>query len=73
MMTFFSKIPAKCTNFEVSRLGLELQVSSRGLSLGVFDKVSVSPRNFNQVSASVSKVTVTCKSRILGQFRERTG
>jgi len=26
MMTLFSKIPAKCTNFEVSRLGLELQV-----------------------------------------------
>ena len=31
---------AKCTNFEVSSLGFELQVSSLGL--GVFDEVSVS-------------------------------
>jgi len=39
-------------------LGLELQVSSLGL--GVFDEVSVSSRNFNQVS--VSKVAVSTTS-----------
>jgi len=49
-------ISAKCTKFEVS--SLELQVSSLGL--GVFDEVSVSPRNFNRVS--VSKVTVSTTS-----------
>jgi len=43
MRTFFKTSSAKCTNFEVSSLGLELQVSS----LGVFDEVSVSFRNFN--------------------------
>jgi len=60
MMTFFTRISTKCTNFEVSTLGLELQVSSLGL--GVFDGVSVSSRNFNQVSVSVSKVTVSTTS-----------
>jgi len=42
------KNSAKCTNFEVSSLGLELQVPS--LRLGVFDEVSllVSSRNFTQ-------------------------
>jgi len=54
----FWKISAKCTNFEVSSLRLELQVSSLGF--GVFDEVSVSSRNFNQVS--VSKVTVSATS-----------
>ena len=54
----FWKISAKCTNFEVTSLGLELQVSSLGL--GVFDEVSVSSRNFNQVS--VSEVTVSTTS-----------
>jgi len=39
----------------VSSLGLELQVST----LGVFDEVSNSSRNFNQVS--VSKVTVSTR------------
>ena len=54
----FSKMSAKCTNFDVSSFGRELQVSS----LGVFDEVllSVSSRNFNQVS--VSKVTVSTTS-----------
>jgi len=69
MTTFFWKISAKCTSFEVSSLGLGLdfQVSSLGLEfqvsslgLGVFDEVSVSSRNFNQVS--VSKVTVSTTS-----------
>ena len=41
----------------VWNLGLELQDSSLGLR--VFDKVSVSSRNFNQISVSVSKVTVS--------------
>jgi len=60
--TFFKKLSAKCTNFEVSSLGLgpEHQVSSLGL--GVFDEVSVSSRNFNQVS--VSKVTVSTTSLV---------
>jgi len=60
MTTFFTKISAKCTKFEVSSLGLELQVSG----LGVFDEVSVSvsSRNFNQVS--VSKVTVSTTSNV---------
>jgi len=65
MTTYFLKILAKCTNFEVSSLGLglELQVSSLDLNLGVFDEVSVSSRNFNQVS--VSKVTVSTTSLVL--------
>jgi len=56
MTTFFSAI---FTNFEVSSLGLELQVSRLGLR--VFDEVSVSvsSQNFNQVSIPVSKVTVS--------------
>ena len=58
MTTFFQKLSAKCTNFEVSSLALELKVSSLGL--GVFDEVSVSSRNFNQVS--VLKVTVSTTS-----------
>ena len=45
---------AKCTNFEVSSLGLGLQVSSVGLE--VFDEVSVSSRNFNQVSVLRSRL-----------------
>ena len=51
MTTFFLKISIKCTNFEVS-------------SLGILDEVSISSRNFNQVSVSVSvsKVTVSTKS-----------
>jgi len=40
MTTFFQEISAKCTNFEVSSLGLEFQVSSLGLR--IFDEVSVS-------------------------------
>jgi len=48
MTTVFKKNSAKCTNFEALSLGLELQASS----LGVFDEVSVSSRNFNQVSVS---------------------
>jgi len=68
MTTFFNKISEKCTNFEVSSLGLELQVSSLGL--GVFDEVLVSisvySRNFNQDSVSVSKVTVSTTSLVLG-------
>jgi len=65
MTTFFQNISAKRTNFEVSSLGLELQISSLGL--GVFDKVSVSvsSRNFNQVSVSVSKVMVSTTSLML--------
>jgi len=51
---------AKCTNYEVSSLCLEFQVSSLGL--GVFDEVSVSSRNFNHVLVSVSKVTVSTSS-----------
>jgi len=51
-------IATKCTNFEVSSFGLELQVSS----LGVFDEVSVSSQNFNQVSVFISKVTVSTTS-----------
>jgi len=66
MTTFFSKIPAKCTHFEVSSLGLELQVSSLGL--GVFDEALVSSRNFNQVSVSVSKVTVSTTSLMFTFF-----
>jgi len=58
--TFFEKNSGKCANFEVSSLGLELQVSSLGLR--VFDEVSVSSRNFNQVSVSVLKVTVSTTS-----------
>jgi len=58
MTKFLWKVSAKCTNFEVSSLGLELQVSSLGL--GVFGEVSVSSQNFNQVS--VSKVTVSTAS-----------
>jgi len=54
MTTFKKKIWAKCANFEVSNL--ELQISS----LGVFDEVSVSSRNFNQVL--VSEVTVSTTS-----------
>ena len=59
MRTFFKRISANCTNFEVSSLGLELQVSS----LGVFDEVSVSisSRNFNQISDS--EVTVSLSRR----------
>jgi len=60
MTTFFTKILAKCTNVEVSSLCFELQVSSHGL--GVFDEVSVSSRNCNQVS--VSKVTLSTTSLI---------
>ena len=56
----FWKNSAKCTNFEVSNLGIELQVLSLGL--GVFDEVSISSRNFNQVSVSVSKVMVSTTS-----------
>jgi len=66
-MAFFWKISAKCTNFEVSSLGLELQVSSLGLGLGIFDEISVSSRNFNQVSVSVSKVTVSTTSLFVNQ------
>ena len=54
------KILAKRTNFEVSSLGLELYASS--LRLGVFDEVSVWPRNFKQVS--VWKVTVSTTSLV---------
>jgi len=68
MTTFFNKISEKCTNFEVSSLGLELQVSSLGPR--VFDEVLVSisvySRNFNQDSVSVSKVTVSTTSLVLG-------
>jgi len=46
MTTFKIKFLAKCTNFEVSNLGLELQVSSLGLE--VFDDVSVSSRSFTR-------------------------
>ena len=53
MTTTFQKTNStKCTNFEVSSLGLELQVSS----LGVSDEVSVSSRNFNQVSVSTTSL-----------------
>jgi len=48
MTTFQRNISPKCTNFEVSSLAIEFQVSS----LGVFDEVSV----------SVSKVTVSTTS-----------
>jgi len=37
---------AKCTNFEASSLGLDLQVSSLRLGLGIFDEVSVSVSRF---------------------------
>jgi len=60
MTTFLKKMSAECTNFEISSLGLELQVSSLGL--GDIDEVSVSSRNFNQVS--VSKVTVSTTSLV---------
>jgi len=53
MTTFFFN-SAKCANFEVSSLGLELQVSSLGLE--VFVEVSVSSRNFNQVSVSTTSL-----------------
>ena len=82
--TFFKKISAKCTNFEVSILGLELQVSNLGLeiqvsslglelqvlSLELLEKVSVSVscQNFNHVSVSVSKVTVSTTSLLCGNF-----
>jgi len=56
MTTFSKRISTKCTDFEVSSRGLEFQVSS----LGVFDEVSVSSRNFNQVS--IMKVTVSTTS-----------
>ena len=55
----FSKNLAKCTKFEVSSLGLELQVSSLSLGLRVFGEVSVSSLNFNEVLVSVSKVMVS--------------
>ena len=58
--TFFKNISAKCTNFEVSSLGLEFQVSS----LGVFDEVSVLSQNFNKFS--VSQVTVSTTSLLCG-------
>jgi len=60
----FFFISAKSTNLEVSSLGLELHVSMLGL--GIFDEVSVSSRNFNQVSVSVSKVTVSTRSLTSG-------
>jgi len=47
--TFFKKNSAKCTNFQVSSLGLELPV----WSLGVFDEVSV------------TKVTVSTTSLLI--------
>jgi len=53
--TFFKKNSAKFTNFEVSRLGLSLELQVSSLGLGVFDEVSVESRNSNQVT--VSKVT----------------
>ena len=62
MTTFLWKISAKPTNFEVSSLGLELHVSILALGLGAFGGVSVSSQNFNQVSVSVSKVTVSTAS-----------
>jgi len=58
----FKKNLAKCTRFEVSSLGLELQVSSLSLGLGVFGEVSVSSLNFNQVLVSDSKVMVSTTS-----------
>ena len=60
----FSKQLAKCTKFEVSSLGLglELQVSSLSLGLGVFGEVSVASLNFNQVLVSDSKVMVSTTS-----------
>jgi len=60
MTTFIKRISTKCTNFEVSSLGLELQV----LVSEFFYEVSVSSRNFNQVSVSVLKVTVSTTSLV---------
>ena len=64
MTTFLWKISAKCTNFEVLSLGLGLELQVSSLGLGVFDEVSVSvsSRNFNQVS--VSKVTILTTSLV---------
>ena len=45
MVTSFFQIWAKCTNFKVSSLGLEFQVSrisSLPIDLGIFNEVSVS-------------------------------
>jgi len=50
----FFKISVKCTNFEVSSLGLEVQVSVSGFLM------KSRSRSFNQ--ASVSKVTVSTAS-----------
>ena len=59
MMTFFRKNSAHYTNFEVSSLNLEFQVSNLGL--GIFDQVSfsVSSQNFYQVSVSELRVSST--------------
>ena len=57
MRTFFKRISANCTNFEVSSLGLELQVSS----LGVFDEVSDSEVT---VSLSRRRCQITCFNTI---------
>jgi len=43
-------------------LSLELQVSNLGL--GVFDEVSVSSRNFNQVAVSASKDMASITSQL---------
>jgi len=56
MATFFWKISPNSTNFEVSSLGLEFQVS-------VLESLMRSRSwSFNQASASVSKVTVSTTS-----------
>ena len=61
MTTFFTKISAKCTKFEVSSLGLELQVSG----LGVFDEVSVSVSEFSMKSRSRLEILTRSRSRRL--------
>jgi len=43
----------------------ESRSRTSSLGLGVFDEVSVSSRNFNQVSVTVSKVTVSTTSLVL--------
>jgi len=51
MTTFFHKISAKCTNFEISSLGRELQVWSIGL------------RSFFMKSRSWSRYEILTRSR----------
>jgi len=61
--TFYKKLSAKCTNFEVSIFRLEFKVSS--LRLGIFDEVSLS-------KVTVSITSLRAKSKSSKIFRVKT-